>query len=98
MDLDAPGTGRFEVWGELDGKLYRYCSSLEEAREMQPCWSGSTPTTAGTPDRRSTESVPTTATAAALAVVIQRPARFPQNSTCDAYPSCAEPPGRQLQG
>jgi hypothetical protein len=29
----APGSGRFEVWGERDGRLYRYCATQRAALE-----------------------------------------------------------------
>jgi hypothetical protein len=32
-DPTAPGTGRYEVWGASDGRLYRYCATQAEARE-----------------------------------------------------------------
>jgi hypothetical protein len=33
VDTIAPGHGRYEVLGEQDSRLYRYCATMAEARQ-----------------------------------------------------------------
>jgi len=63
----APGNGRYEVWGERDNRLYRYCATPVRRMNTSRRWNGSTTTPAGRALRRIIGSVRTTATDAAPA-------------------------------